>query len=57
MSSFGDKKYASLLGTSPIGFKKMLPSSIEGMTRFSGKEENHSVSVISNFFPDHLKIE
>ena len=34
----------------------MLTSPIGDMTRFSDKKENQSISVINNFFPEHLKI-
>ena len=38
-------------------WKKLLITEIDWsktMTRFSGKKENQSISVINNYFPDHL---
>ena len=42
----------AVLGRSPIEVKNMLTSPTSDMTRFSGKKENQSISVINYFFPD-----
>ena len=54
MSSFGDKRYASCARETPIGVDKMFSIPIGDSSRFSGKEENQSISVINNFLPDHF---
>ena len=33
----------------------MFSTPIGDSSRFSGKKENQSISVINNFFPDHFK--
>ena len=45
----GDKKYASCAKETPIGVKKMFATPIGDSIRFSGKNENQSISVINNF--------
>ena len=57
MSSFGNKNMQVSPGRSPIGAEKMFSSPIGDMTRFSSKKENQSISVINNFFLDHIKNE
>ena len=54
MSPFDDKKYASCARETPIGVDKMFSTPIGDSSRFSGKKENQSISVINNFFPDHF---
>ena len=34
----------------PIGDTKMLTTPIEAITKFSGRKENQSISLINNFF-------
>ena len=54
MSPFGDKQYASCARETPIGVDKMFSTPIGDSSRFSGKKENQSISVINNFFQDHF---
>ena len=54
MSSFGDKKYARCARETPIGVDKMFSTPMGDSSRFSGKKENQSISVIINLFPDQF---
>ena len=49
------QKYASCAREIPDWGQKMFTSPISDMPIFSGKKENQSISVITNFFLDHLK--
>ena len=54
MSSFGDKKHACCARETPIGVDKIFSTPIGDSSRFSGKKENQSISVIDNFFSEHF---
>ena len=49
------KQHASCARKTPIGVDKMFSTPIGDSSRFSGKKGIQSISVINNFFPDHLK--
>ena len=55
MTSFGDEKYASCAREIPDWVKNVNLSSIRDMTRFSGRKEKQSISVIYSFFQIILK--